>query len=216
MVSDYINTLYYISITILALKSFFLLLKSGFKAQDFLCIYIITTCVLEIYCFVVFYLKSNVNIGIYYNIYCFFCMIFFHFYFTNNIKKKISILFNGGFILAVIFYLFFTKFYSKEFDIKIGILISLYYIFNSLLWFYYKISHLNEENKKITDYSSFWISAGLLIWSCFFIFRSIPMFFLKENDIEFLQVLKNILNVVNILMYIMFYFAILKTQKDYE
>ncbi len=213
MITDYISTIYYLSIIILALKSFFLILKTGFKGQDFLSIYIVPTCVLEIYCFVVYYLKNNVSIGFYYNIYCFFCMIFFYFYFKNNTKKKYSILFNVGFILAIVFYLFFSKFYNKEFDIRIGILISLFYIFNSLLWFYYKISYLSEENKRITDYSTFWISTGLLMWSCFFIFRSIPMFFLKENDVEFLQILKNILNVVNTIMYGMFYFALLKTQK---
>jgi hypothetical protein len=69
-----------------------------------------------------------------------------------------------------------------------------------------------DENK-ITDDPAFWISTALLMWSCFFIFRVTPMFFFAENDYEFLQFLKAGQNVINIFMYAMFYFSLMKYEK---
>lgn len=208
MIAKYIDIFYYVIILLLALKSIFFTKRIDFAIQSFLGVYIIVTAILEMYCLVIFKIDNKAIIGFWYNIYCFFCILFFRYYYRNIFKNRFS---NIIFISSILFYLIFTKFYSKEFDIKIGILISLYYIFCSLVWFYKKISSINEA--PITNDPDFWVSTGILMWSSFFIFRVIPMFFLRENDQQFLDVLRTIQNFINILMYLMFFIAMIKYER---
>lgn len=214
MISKYIDLIYYLIITILAIKSILYTRRIGFIVQNFLGLYIIVTAVLEIYCLIAFKVDNDIAVGFLYNIYCLFCIIFFWYYYQRVYTKKLIHVSNVILVLSLIFYFFFTTFYNRHFDIKIGILISFYYVFYSLLWFYHKISNIKEM--KITDDPYFWVSSALLMWSCFFIFRSIPMFFFNTEDKQFLQILKTIMNLVNILMYIMFYVAILKIKRNIQ
>lgn len=83
------------------------------------------------------------------------------------------------------------------------------------MWFYQKISFFDEH--KIIDDPGFWISAALLMWSCFFLFRVTPMFYFAKKDNEFLEFLKIGQNIINIGMYSMFYISLLKYEKlNYE
>ncbi|WP_326982015.1 hypothetical protein VUJ46_17655 [Chryseobacterium sp. MYb264] len=86
------------------------------------------------------------------------------------------------------------------------------FIFESLLWYYHKLKNINEY--KITDDFLFWISSGLLIWSVFFIFRAIPMYFLQDNDPNLLSFVIDAFSVVNILTYLLFLIELIFMKKN--
>jgi hypothetical protein len=77
------------------------------------------------------------------------------------------------------------------------------FIFFSIAWYIYKLRNVNET--RIIDDFLFWISTGLLIWSVFFIFRAIPMYFLQKNDPELLAFVINAFSIVNIITYTLFF-----------
>ncbi len=51
------------------------------------------------------------------------------------------------------------------------------------------------------------------MWSCFFVFRVTPMFYFAKEDKEFLDFLRDGQNIINIIMYAMFYISLLKYEK---
>lgn len=206
-----IGIIYKILLLLPLIKAYFLGRKYSFSAQNYLFIYLFITVINEWVSFTLNVLNPNVKVGLQYNLYFIFCIVFFYIFYSSTFMrflKKFSIL---AVILSLGYIIFFTRLFGEDFDKRIGITVTLFYIVNSLLWFYQKISFLDEN--KITDDPSFWISTALLMWSCFFIFRVTPMFFFAENDNEFLQFLKAGQNIINILMYIMFYISLMKYQK---
>lgn len=202
--------LLYISLTVIficLIKSLILIKSNLHFYQNFLWLYLAITFSLEFYGIYKMAFKEY-DFAYLFNYYCIFLILFFYIYYfkllSKNLKKINSIIF----LIILIFIIFLTKFYGNNFDIRLGLLVSFYFIINTLFWFYYRLKKL--EHRKIIDNPNFWISSGLLLWSIFFIFRSLPMFFLSENDPAFLQLLKTIQYGVNIIMYSMFYIALLK------
>lgn len=194
------------------IKSFYLGRKYSFSAQNYIFIYLLITFSNECTAFIRDQINSDVKVGLQYNLYFIFCVVFFYFFYSlvfKNVLQKISLL---SLILSLGYIFLFTNFFGNDFDKRIGILITLFYIINSILWFYQKISFFDEH--KITDDPVFWISTSLLMWSCFFIFRVTPMFFFAKNDNEFLNFLKIGQNIINIGMYIMFYISLIKYEKQ--
>ncbi|SEM55557.1 hypothetical protein SAMN05421856_104157 [Chryseobacterium taichungense] len=182
--------------------------KYSFSAQNYLFLYLLITFTNECISFVRNIINPNVKVGLQYNVYFVFCILFFTFYFFklfSKIIKKVLIvisIFSLGYIFST------TNFLSQDFDHKIGITVTLFYIVISLLWFYHKITFFDE--RKISDDPAFWISTALMMWSCFFLFRVTPMFYFAKEDEEFLKFLKLGQNIINIGMYIMFYISLLK------
>ncbi|SMC79044.1 hypothetical protein SAMN02787074_3138 [Chryseobacterium sp. YR221] len=86
------------------------------------------------------------------------------------------------------------------------------FIFLSIAWLMYKLKNVDE--KSITKHFLFWISSGLLIWSVFFIFRAIPMYFLQENDSQLLSFLITAFSIVNIMVYLLFLIGLILTQNE--
>lgn len=193
------------------LKSFILGRKYFFSTQNYLFVYLLITCINEWVSFIRNCINSNVKVGLQYNLYFIFCILFFSFYFNRNFANIIKKISSISTIISVGFLIIYTNFFDEDFDKNIGIAVTLFYIINSLLWFYQKISFFDEH--KITDDPVFWISVALLMWSCFFIFRVTPMFFFAKHDNEFLQFLKIGQNVINIGMYSMFYISLIKYEK---
>ncbi|WP_143736260.1 hypothetical protein [Moheibacter sediminis] len=115
------------------------------------------------------------------------------------------------FVFTVSYLVIFTKVSGFIFDYRIVIAATLFSILNTLLWFYQKIN--SNDTQKITEDPSFWISTGLLLWSVFSIFRIVPMFLLSNIDEEFHEFLRMVMYIVNIIMYGMFYIALLKYEK---
>ncbi|MCW3167414.1 hypothetical protein OMO38_02630 [Chryseobacterium sp. 09-1422] len=194
---------------------FFPLVKAGvlgwkykYSAQNYLFFYFLITATNEWVSFVRDWYNPDVKVGLQYNLYFIFCIIFFSIYLKEHFLGwigKISLILT---FLSLSYILFFTTFHGQEFDKKIGIIIIIFYILNSLLWFYQKIAFFDEY--KITDDPAFWIFTALLMWSCFFLFRVTPMFYFAKEDNEFLQFLRVGQNVINVVMYLLFYIALLK------
>ena len=86
------------------------------------------------------------------------------------------------------------------------------FIFLSISWFMYKLK--NVDDKSITESFLFWISSGILIWSVFFIFRAIPMYFLQKNDSQLLSFLTMTFSIVNVMIYLLFLIGLIFTQNE--
>lgn len=209
----FIAIVYKAVLLLVTLKSITLCRKFCLSAQNNLTIYLAITFSIEIFFFLFFYTHPNFKNGLFYNLYNIFCIIFFYFFYKIILEKKIRLVLSFITTAGLGFILLGTKFYSWEFDIRIGITTSLFYIMSALLWFLHKMNSFNKE--KITDDPAFWISTAILMWSCFFIFRVTPMFFLDKNDHAFLKVLRTIQNIVNIIMYGMFFVALIQYEKRY-
>jgi hypothetical protein len=210
-----IGIVYKIVLLFVVIKSYILSRKLSFSAQNYLFIYLFISFFTDSISFLLFLLYPESKNGIIYNLYDIFSILFFLFYFSKVLKSYFKSLsfFTGS--ISILYILFFTDFFALDFDKNIGITLLSFYIINSLLWFYQKMSFFDEH--KIMDDPAFWISVALLMWSCFFLFRVTPMFYFAKEDNEFLQFLKKGQNIINIGMYIMFYISLIKYKKlDYE
>lgn len=158
------------------------------------------------------YLDMSTN-GIIYNFYSLFCLCFFYLFYNESFgDKKSKSVFFALFCLALICTIFFTNFLKFEYDYKIGIILSLFYVCTALFWMAYRIT--NVDNRNITTHPKFWISIGLIFWSSFFIFRSIPMYLFEKIDEEFQRTLRSMFYLVNIVFYILVFIAIKKSKKS--
>jgi hypothetical protein len=199
--------LYISCLLVTTIKAIVLSLKHALRAQNFLVIYLIITFSLEVFGCIKTYLKQF-DYAIYFNLYAVFCIIFFSFYFSRvfiGMLKKI-LLIVSCILLCYIF--FYVDFLSQQFITELGILVALFYIFNAILWFYQKLK-LPVEGK-ITNDPNFWIATALLFWSTYIIFRFTPMYLFEKEDLFFLGILRKISSVVNLVMYLLFYVALVK------
>jgi len=188
-------------------KSIVLAGKKGLSSQNYFMIYLLFSFCLELYGHYKVYLKEF-DFAYLFNYYSIFLIVFFFRYYVVIFPKrfeKISLIT----LMMILGYIgLFTKFYGNDYENELGILVCFYFIINALMWFYMRLNNIGE--KKIVEDPHFWVSCGLIFWSIFFIFRSIPMFFLKDNDPEFLNVLKIIQYCANTIMYGFFYIALRK------
>lgn len=205
-----LQTIYLIILFINVIKAVGLAGRKNLSSQGYLSIYLLISFFLDLYGHYKLYLGER-DFAYLFNYYSIFLIIFFFFYYSEILPnfKKIH---RYSFFLILLFIVFFTKFYGQNYDNKLGIIVCFYFIINALIWFYERLK--NFDDRKITDDPHFWVSCGLLLWSIFFIFRAIPMFFLQDEDPVFLETLKNIQYVVNIIMYILFYISLNKIKNN--
>ncbi|MDQ0784332.1 hypothetical protein QF044_004186 [Chryseobacterium sp. W4I1] len=212
-----LSIIYQIEIVLLFLYSIFLGGIRKNAVQKYLFIYLLITNVTELLSLLgksYFNLSTN---GIIYNFYSLFCLCFFYSFYAGSFIGKSKYIFLGLFCLALSYTLLFTNFFKFEYDYKIGIVLSLFYICAPLFWMAYRI--INVDRRRITDHPKFWISVGLIFWSSFFIFRSIPMYLFEKVDEEFQRMLRGIFYIVNIIFYILVFISLLKSIKkpdEYE
>jgi hypothetical protein len=190
-------------------KSIVLAGKKGLSSQNYFAVYLFVSFGLELYGHYKIYVKEF-DFAYLFNYYSVFLILFFYRYydviFPKNLKR-ISLLIVT---LLLLYIVLFTRFYGQDYENQLGILVCFYFIINALTWLYLRLKNFDQE--RIIDDPYFWVSCGLLFWSIFFIFRSIPMFFLKDNDPAFLDILKTIQYCVNTVMYGIFYIALSKFQ----
>ena len=207
---EILQLLYISCLFITTLKAIVLSLKYSLQAQNFLAFYLIITLYLEVYGLIKTYLNQK-DYAIYFNLYAIFCIIFFGFYFSKifiGTKKKTTLLISCFLLLYIAFY---VDFLNQQFVTILGILLALFYIFNAILWYYQKLKLPVKD--KITHDPNFWIATALLLWSTYIIFRITPMYLFDKEDQFFLEILKKIGSVVNMIMYFLFYIALVKYQK---
>ena len=203
---------YQILLLLVTIKSVLLLKSHYYREKIFpLTFYLVITCSIEYYSWIrkVFF-EDYIN-GLIYNIYFIISLFIFHLHFKLCFKSSVKKLSNIFLLTSFILITNLTQFLNREFDLKIGLIVSFFYILISLLWFFQKINSSDEN--KITADSYFWVSTGLLLWSIFFIFRIIPMYLFNATDKNFLKLLKTLLNLVNIITYSLFYVGLLKFEK---
>jgi hypothetical protein len=205
--------LYLVTLGITFLKALILCRKYLISAQNYLLIYLGITFGVEVYG----YYKSQIkefDFAFLFNYYSIFSIVFFYFYFSRILSKKLKKTTLYIFLISISLIFFYSDLLSSNYDNRLGILSVINFIIYILFWFYQKIQSTNEA--KITNDPHFWISAGLLLWSMFFIFRVIPMYLFNEMDKNFLQLLKTILNLVNIVTYTFYFIGLLKFEKQQE
>ncbi|MCS4302957.1 hypothetical protein DRF65_24945 [Chryseobacterium pennae] len=114
--------------------------------------------------------------------------------------------------LLIIFNLMEFQTDIKQLSFTSIISLPLLFIFLSMTWFIYKLK--NVDDKSIIENFLFWISSGILIWSVFFIFRAIPMYFLQKNDSQLLSFLTMTFSIVNVMIYLLFLIGLIFTQNE--
>ncbi|MEO7976640.1 hypothetical protein [Flavobacterium sp.] len=199
--------LYLSCLTITTSKAIVLGFKYSLKAQNFLVIYLVITLGLEIFGITKTHLKQF-DFAVYFNVYAIICILFFGIYFSRiyiGIFKRIGIFAS---LILLLYLLFFVDFLSQQFLPQLGILVALFYIFSAILWFFQKLKL--PVQGKITNDPNFWISTALLFWSTYIIFRFTPMYLFEKEDQFFLSILRKIGSVVNLIMYALFYYALMK------
>lgn len=200
------NNIYEIILLITLSKSMVLVRKFNLSNQNFLFIYLAITFLVEIFSEIIIRLDKKWSLQ--YTLYCIFCIFFFWFYyfrqFNRNLKKKLNLLS----AILVISILIFPNFLGETLNLKLISALPFFYIIYSMLWFYQKIAFPSKY--KITDDPNFWISSGLLFWSCFFIFREIPRHFFNKTDKDFLYLLWEFLYLISSIMYSLFFKGLMK------
>jgi len=195
--------IYYIVFFATVLKSLMVLRKETFFSQNLLFIFLLSNFCVDFF--------SEINIieskAIQYNYLNVFNISFFIYFYYREIKSKLLVVLIS---VNTIICIYFTShfFYFDKYNLSLAILYCLANISYVLYWIKEKLNNVSDD--KITNEPLFWISISLLFWSCFFVFRIIPMYLLDEEDKDFLKLLKDILSLVNILVYILFYIGISK------
>lgn len=131
---------------------------------------------------------------------------FFSYYYgyqKNGYREAVGLL--GLSSVMYCLYLLFTNGIFK-YSNNVGIALSIVYILFVLLWFLSQLTNVDEIS--LTRKQTFWISVSLLLWSVFFLFRVIPMYWLDINDTEFLIQINTAYQVLTILCYGLFFRAL--------
>ncbi|MCJ7934462.1 MAG: hypothetical protein MUW56_12695 [Chryseobacterium sp.] len=206
----FIQILYIAVLFIDTVKSIVLAGKKGLSSQNFFAVFLLVSLCLELYGHYKIYI-GEYNFASLFNYYSIFIILFFYRYYAKILPGKLKTVSLYVVIAILAYIVLFIKFYGENYENELGILVCFYFIINALVWFYMRLK--NFDDLKIIDDPHFWVSCGLLFWSIFFLFRSIPMFFLQDNDPAFLYILKMMQYGVNIVMYGMFYIALMKFEK---
>lgn len=126
-------------------------------------------------------------------------LYFLYYYLIVKINK---ILIGSLAIVSIPLYTYFVLHCNDDYPTQVGILMSLIYIILSLIWFANQLLH--TDSIPITKKQTFWVSFSLLIWSVFFLFRLIPMYWLNVNDNDFLRDINLGYQIITILSYFIF------------
>ncbi len=214
MYSDF-QLAYLIILFLVASFSLILCIRNGKKQQEFLCLYLGLTFILEFLMYIVqIYFKTTANFGFLYNAYILFCTLFFLIYFNRGQDVVLVKINNVIFFLFLIIYLGFILKNYKEVNQTIGIAFSLVYILYSLIWFYGKLKRPNTRS--IMQDPKFWISCGLLFWGVFFVLRIIPRYVFDKIDDKVLIASQSFFFIVNIIFYSLFFISLSKYTKKHN
>ncbi|WP_343663500.1 hypothetical protein [Chryseobacterium mucoviscidosis] len=210
-----IHYIYNVLLIVVLIKSFILGKQNGFCTQNNLFFYLFVTVLVEGYSFVVDKIDESILIGLQYNLYLIFVTVFFYFFYSKSFYSKISKALSKILLLiCLLFIIFFTKFLGLDFDEKIAIAVMLFLIIHSIIWYCNKLFSVNDD--EIFNDPNFWISSGLLLWSCFGIFRCLPMYYFYNNDKEFSNFIKSNFDVVNIILYLSIFISLSKYEHNFK
>lgn len=199
-----LNRIYEIVVLISFLYSLYLwIFNAKSKQQFYFYIYLLFVMLVDIIP-VNFPYLIEFNRNILFACYILFSMVYFGTIYYQKIKSK-SFRILTIIVVASLIFLNIYKIQNQEMEqLSFILVISLpvLFIYLSIFWYSYRLQNVDES--RMTHNFLFWISSGLLIWSVFFIFRAIPMYFLEENDPKLLSFLITTFSVVNIITYLFF------------
>ena len=165
--------------------------------QNFLWLYFVIVFIVE---FIKIKVLKNSSSVIYTYISITYILYFIIYYWKQKLNKIILILI---FIISFIIYIYIIlNNNSTDYPTPIGIIMSLSYILLALLWYIHQLQ--NVDTIRILKKQAFWVSSSLLIWSVFFIFRSIPMYWLNIHDYDFLIQINFGFQIITIFSYLLF------------
>jgi hypothetical protein len=207
--TNVLNILYFVLLLIILVIA----LKHDWVAIRQFPIYIIGVLVIELTYYSSIYVNPKLNISFIYNFYYLLSLSYFYYFFTYNLKDTIiktiySFLFLFCLTLNIVF---FYSYGILNFQYRYIIVLALFNIAYSLIWLLNQIN--NPDKYAIQRKMEFWFCCGLLLWSCFAIFRLIPMYLFQKKDPYFSYVLKNIFIIINIITYLL-YLKGIQCQKD--
>ncbi|RQO38992.1 hypothetical protein DBR39_08330 [Chryseobacterium sp. KBW03] len=196
-------TAYYIISFMVLIKGIIVLRGRKLSSQDYFLLYLIVNFAVDFFSEINLISTKSIQYN-YLNLFNSFYFITFYFRYIKNKKIVITIV-----IIALIAILLNIElFYVDKYNLNIAITYCVVNILQVLYWCSYKLNNISES--KITEDPVFWISTSILLWSCFFLFRIIPMYLLDEIDKPFLKLLKQILNIINIVCCVLFFIALHK------
>lgn len=203
MIDNSLRYLYEITILGLLLISVTYGLRYGFKQSTYFVFYSLFVILVESISKLLNY-YFEVNNGIIYNIFSIGSGIYiFYFYYKNIVNTKVrTFAIVLGVISTIVMFKFYIDFGVRYYNIQSGTTYAIFNILVSLIWFYDLIQ--NPDEISATKKHAFWMSAALLLWSVFFCFRIIPMYFFQIKDPKFMSLLQYIFNSINIVTYLLF------------
>lgn len=201
---DILNKLYEIVVLVNLLLSIYILMKGKSGQQFHFYVYISVVTIID-FIFPILKLKNVMNSNYLFFIFILISYLYFFYFFRKNFKEKIyrsiwTIVFSVFFGMTLIHQIRYNFDELTSFTLA---LLPLFCIFGSMGWFVYILNQKVEG--PIFDKKSFWISCGLLIWSVFFLFRGLPMYYFNNLDPDFLKGISMIFTIVNIITYLLFF-----------
>ena len=130
---------------------------------------------------------------------------FFTYYYGKFMRNQKKLIYVLGLISGLVCFYFMLG-SSKNFAVGLGVTLALFYIFLSLSWLFDEVRNVDEDF--IAKKQVFWVSSAILLWSVFFLFRIVPMYWLEKNDLAFLIMLDKIFRIAVTVTYIIFIIAI--------
>ncbi|MBF02971.1 MAG: hypothetical protein CMP76_06710 [Flavobacterium sp.] len=127
---------------------------------------------------------------------------FFSYFFQSQISMNKKLVANFGIIFLISSFVFFSLEGFDKYSVLAGTSMSIAYIVYCLLWFLSQV--INPDQYSLLKKQTFWISCSLIIWSVFFIFRSIPMYWLNIHDYAFLIQINIGFQIITIFSYLLF------------
>jgi len=209
-----LTKIYEIVVFITFLYSIYLFVfKKKLKEQFYLFLYLLIVILVDIIPVNIQYLKKCDRIFLFI-VYILFSILYFGIIYHKSIVNKSFRILNFILLIFLIF-LNIYKFQDQNIE-KINFIpiisLPILFIYLSISWYLFKLKNVDET--KITDSFLFWISSGILIWSVFFIFRAIPMYFLQENDPRLLSFVIAAFSVVNIVTYLLFLIGLINIKNE--
>lgn len=140
-----------------------------------------------------------------YTIATFLYMSYFTYYYAQTMRRQKNFIIGLG-VLANVLGLVFVFSTDQTFSVALGVTLSVFFVFLALFWFFNQINKANSV--VITRKQAFWVSTALLVWSVIFLFRSSLMYWLEENDLEFLVLFDKIFKISVVITYFSFLIAV--------
>lgn len=175
-------------------------LKNGARQQQFLIVYLAVTILVDFFLQLEYILgKQKATNVIWYKIYLILCVNYFTYFYYSILNKRLKVALLSVALVANCYLFYVADFFDDHFNSQQGVTLAIFYVIVALIWFYHKLQYDLEQ--RILKDPRFWVSSGLLIWGACFIFRTYPSYYFYANDVSFHNFLKNMMHVVNTMLY---------------